>query len=81
MDLLEGTTDKVTTKELRIEGRENKTEEKEKEEEDITREELIKHLKMLKKEKALEQNNIKNEAWRLMPKEIAEVFFKLINKI
>lgn len=80
MHLLEGITDKVTTKEL-IEGRENETEEKEKEEEDITREELIKHLKMLKKEKALEQNDIKNEAWRLMPKEIAEVFFKLINKI
>lgn len=36
---------------------------------------------MLKKEKALEQNDIKNEACRLMPKEIAEVFFKLINKI
>lgn len=48
MVLLKGTTDKVTTEGL-IEKREGSTEEKKEEEENITREELIKHLKMLKK--------------------------------
>lgn len=56
MNLLERTTDKVTTEGL-IEGlyhrreEEGETEKKEEVEKDITREELIKHLKMLKIEK------------------------------
>lgn len=58
-----------------------KEEEKKKEEEKITKEEFVEHLKKLKKGKAPGENEIKNEAWRLMPTEIGEVLWKLINKI
>lgn len=49
--------------------------------EDISKEDLIKQLKKLKKGKSPGENNIENETWRLMPREIGKVFWKLINKI
>ncbi|XP_020298507.1 uncharacterized protein LOC109862780 [Pseudomyrmex gracilis] len=49
--------------------------------EEITKEELVKQLRKLKKGKALGENRIENEAWRLMPERIGEVFLKLIRKI
>lgn len=62
--------------------REEKEGEKEEEEEEhITKEELIEHLKKLKKGKAPGENGIENEAWRLMSEEIGEAFIKLVNKI
>jgi len=42
---------------------------------------MIEQLKKLKKGKAPGENEIENEAWRLMPKEVGEVLFKLLNKI
>lgn len=50
-------------------------------EEEIIREDLIQQLKKLKRKKAPGENGIENEAWRLMPKEIGEVFYDLINRI
>lgn len=60
----------------------DKSEEKEfKEKEEITREEIIEQLKKLKRGKASGENEIENEAWKLMSKEIGEVLWKLMNKI
>ncbi|XP_070162472.1 golgin subfamily A member 6-like protein 22 [Polyergus mexicanus] len=79
MELLGG------TKERRIMEEDRREEEgigKNKQEvEEITKEELMKQLKRLKRGKAPGENGIENEAWRLMPKEIREVFLKLLNKI
>lgn len=61
--------------------REKKEEEKEEEKEEITKEEVVKQLKKLKKGKAQRDNGIKNEARRLMPKEMEKAFMRLINKI
>lgn len=68
------------------EGREKMQKEREEcyeenKEEEITREEMIEQLKKLKKGKAPGENGIENEAWRLMPKEVGKVLFKLLNKI
>lgn len=54
---------------------------KRKTEEEITREELIQQLRKLKRRKAPGENGIENETWRLMPKEIEEVLYRLIKKI
>lgn len=60
----------------------DKSEEKEfKEEEEITTEEMIEQLKKLKREETPGENEIENEAWKLMSKEIGEVLWKLMNKI
>ncbi|KAM0724673.1 LINE-1 reverse transcriptase-like protein [Formica fusca] len=78
MELLGG------TKERRIMEEDRREEEdigKNGELEEITKEELMKQLKRLKREKAPGENGIENEAWGLMPKEIGEVFLKLLNKI
>ena len=48
--------------------------------EKITKKEVIKQLLKLKKEKAPGYDEIQHEAWRLMPMEVGEVFFKLLNK-
>lgn len=76
-----------TKKRMIIEEKEERREKEEgiekngEETEKITREELMKQLKRLKKEKVPGENGIENEVWRLMPKEIGEVFLKLLNKI
>lgn len=44
-------------------------------------EEIIEQLRKLEKEKALGENGIENEAWKLIPKEVEKVLFKLLNKI
>lgn len=54
--------------------REERDEEEKKE---LTREEMIEQIKKLEKRR----NEIENETWRLMPKEIGEVLLKLLNKI
>lgn len=53
----------------------------EEEEKEIIREEIIEQLRKLEKEKALGENGIENEAWKLIPKEVEKVLFKLLNKI
>lgn len=53
----------------------------EEKEEEIIREEIIEQLRKLEKEKALGENGIENEAWKLIPKEVEKVLFKLLNKI
>ena len=77
MELLEGHKDK---QESRIK-QEHNEEEKEMESERITKEEVIKQLLKLKREKAPGCDEIQNEEWRLMPMEVGEVFLKLLNKI
>ena len=77
IELLEGHKD---NQENRIK-QEHNEEEEEIESEKITKEEVIKQLLKLKGEKALGCDEIQNEAWRLMPMEVGEVFHKLINKI
>lgn len=82
IDLLEGTKERKVMEdgeEERIEEREREKEGDE--EQEISVEEVVKHLKKLKKGKAPGENGIENEAWRLMPKEIGDVLYKLINKI
>ncbi|XP_011646839.1 cilia- and flagella-associated protein 251-like [Pogonomyrmex barbatus] len=70
-----GSKDKIIMKEEEEE-KETEKEEQEREEEknELTREEIIKQLIELKKGKAPGENEIENEAWRLMPKEIRETF-------
>lgn len=92
MEMLEGMKNRVVLEEegdSRREGgkkeerREEKEEEEEEEEEEITKEEVIKQLKKLKKGKAPGENvlnGIENETWRLMLEEIGETFMRLINK-
>lgn len=71
-----------TREKVRLEERKKKREEEErKETEDISKEELIKQIEGLRKGKTPRENSIENETWRLMPKEIGEEFWKLINKI
>ena len=77
MELLEGHKDK---QESRIK-QEHNEEEKEMESERITKEEVIKQLLKLKREKAPGCDEIQNEACRLMPMEVEEVYLKLLNKI
>ena len=60
---------------------EHNEEEEETEIEKITKEEVIKQLLKLKREKAPECDEIQNETWRPMPMEVGEVFLKLLNKI
>ncbi|XP_025074790.1 uncharacterized protein LOC112552838 [Pogonomyrmex barbatus] len=82
MDLLDGSKDKIITKEEEEEKETEKAEqEREEEENELTREEIIKQLIELKKGKVPGENDIENEAWRLMPKEIGETFVMLLNKI
>lgn len=50
-------------------------------EEEIIREEIIEQLRKLEKEKAPGENGIENETWKLIPKEVGKVLFKLLNKI
>lgn len=77
MDLLRGT---VKREELRWE-KEMSEEGKEEETEDITKEEVIRHIKKLKMAKAPGEDGIENEAWRFMSKEMGEVFTKLVGGI
>lgn len=83
MELLDGTTRRVTIKELEEAetDEEERTRKRKEEEEGITQEELVKQLRNLKKGKAPGENGIENEAWRLMLKKIGEMFWTLLNKI
>ncbi|XP_011637362.1 trichohyalin-like [Pogonomyrmex barbatus] len=82
MELLDGSKDKIIMKEEEEEKKTKKAkQEREKEENELTREEIIKQLIELKKRKAPGENEIENEAWRLMSKEIGETFVMLLNKI
>lgn len=78
MNLLDGSEERmVRTKEENKEKEEKEEEKKKKEEEeDISKEEII----IQETKKALGENEIENEAWRLMPREI-EVLIELIRKI
>lgn len=49
-------------------------------EEEITKE-FIQQLKKIEEQKALGENGIENEAWKLMPKEIGAMLYDLINRI
>lgn len=79
MDLLGGIKRRVVLNQAEEEKEES--ERKEEEVEDITKEELIRQLKKLKKTKALGEDGIENEAWRYMSMEVGEVFWKLIKNI
>jgi len=81
MELLGGTKERVVLEEKKEKEETDKMERNEEEKEEITKEELVKQLRKLKKGKAPGENGIENEAWRLMPGVIEEVFLKLINKI
>jgi len=82
MELLGGTEERVVLEEEKEKkDAVNKRERSEEEKEEITKEELVKQLRKLKKGKAPGENGIENEAWRLMPGVIGEVFLKLINKL
>jgi len=80
MELLGGTKEKVVMEEEEREQKEegNATEKNKEKEKEITKEELVKQLRKRKKEKAPGENGIENEAWRLMPGAIGEVFWKLV---
>lgn len=80
MEMLGGAEERVV---LNMEDEERaKGDTKNKEEiEDITKEELIETLKKLKRAKAPGEDGIENKAWRFMPKEIGEEFWKLINRV
>lgn len=41
----------------------------------------MEQLRKLKKGKALGENGIENEAWRIMPLEIGDMMWKMINRI
>ncbi|XP_067209997.1 uncharacterized protein [Linepithema humile] len=70
MELLGGTKEKkILKKERREEERIQKTDEEDKE---ISREELVRQLRKLKKGKTPGENGIENEAWRLMSEEVRE---------
>lgn len=78
MNLLDGSEERmVRTKEENKEKEEKEEEKKKEEEEDISKEEII----IQETKKALGENGIENEAWRLMPREIGEVLIELIKKI
>lgn len=89
MDLLGGSKERKIMEERREDIVEKGGEEENKEEEEeITKEELIEHLRRkekgkrkLEKGKTPGENEIENEAWRLMSQEIGEVLWKLINNI
>jgi len=80
MNLLEGTKRRSV---LLLEEEEEKSDRGENEEDmqEITREDLIRQLKRLKRGKAPGEDGIVNEAWRYMAKEIGEGLWKLINNI
>lgn len=82
-ELLEGSKNRVVLKEKEEERREmeEREEKKEEKEENITKEEIVRQLKKLKKGKAPEEDGIENEAWRLMPEEIGDGFLRLMNRI
>lgn len=68
MDLLRGTKERKTMVEDREnEGKKDGEEEKKEEEGEITKEELVGQIMKLKKGKAPGENEIVNEAWRLIP--------------
>lgn len=48
---------------------------------DLTKGEVIKAIRKLKKAKASGEDEIENEVWKLMPMEIGEELLKLLNKI
>jgi len=82
MELLGGTKERVVLEqEEEKKEAEDKMERSEEEKEEIMKKELVKQLRKLKKGKAPGENGIENEAWRLMPGIIGEVFLKMINKI
>lgn len=62
---------------------EEKRDEEEKKErtQEITRDDLIKQLRKLKRRKVSGKNGIENEAWRYMSTEIGEALWKLVNNI
>lgn len=76
-ELLEGSKDRV----MLTEKEEEREEKKEEKEENITKEEIVRQLKKLKKGKAPGEDGIENEAWRLMPEEIGDGFLRLMNRI
>lgn len=79
MELLGETKEKMILEEERRE--EERIQKIDEEDEEISREELIRQLRKLKKGKAPGKNGIENEAWRLMSEEVGEVFLRLINRI
>lgn len=86
MDLLRGSNERKITRIEMNEDMESKKQERvddevEETEQQQMREELIAQLKKLKKGKAPGEDGIENEAWRLMPKEIGEVMWKLLSNI
>lgn len=77
MDLLKSLLKRVIMKERNDDRHEEETMKKEWKEEEISREEFeaIKSIEKRKSNKG--QNGIENEVWRLMPKEIGEVFYEM----
>lgn len=62
---------------------EEKRDEEEKKErtQEITRDDLIKQLRKLKRRKVPGKDGIENEAWKYMSTEIGETLWKLVNNI
>lgn len=76
MDLLKSSLKRVIMKERNDDRHEEETTKKEWKEEEISREEF-EAIKSIGKRKSMGQNGIENEVWRLMPKEIGEVFYEM----
>lgn len=76
MDLLKSSLKRVIMKERNDDRHEEETTKKEWKEEEISREEF-EAIKSIGKRKSMGQNGIENEVWRLMWKEIGEVFYKM----
>ncbi|XP_036144952.1 UPF0329 protein ECU05_1680/ECU11_0050-like [Monomorium pharaonis] len=81
IELLGGTEKRIIWEEKKEKREERKEEKEMANKEEITKEELAEQLRELKKGKAPGENEIENEAWRLMLEEIGEVLWKSINRI
>lgn len=81
MEQLGGIKERKILEEREEDKLETREEEGKEEREGITKEKLIEVLKKLKRRKAPGENGIENEVWRLMPKEIEQILWKLIDKI